>query len=113
MAKEFTVTHKPKDWKSFIQNDNNKTQLLQLLLDQWKTDRYAPALQGRFVYYVHGETCHRLTSHDGNSVDVFSTDALSSSQEEADTRIVLHCMHVRDTEPDNTTILVSPQTWMF
>ena len=54
-----------------------------------------------------------LTSHDGNSVDVFSIDALSSSQEEADTRIVLHCMHVRDTEPDNTTILVSPQTWMF
>ena len=56
-------TRTPKDWKSFMQNDDNKTQLLHLLLDQWKADRYAPALQGRFVYYVLGETCHRLTSH--------------------------------------------------
>ena len=68
-----------------MQNDDYKIQLLQLLLDQWKTDRYAPALQGRFVYYVLRETCQRLTNHDGNSVNVFSTDALSSLQEEADT----------------------------
>ena len=67
-----------------MQNDDYKTQLLQLLLDQWKTDRYVPLLQGRFVYYVLGETCHRLTNHDGNSEDVFSTDALSSSQEVTD-----------------------------
>ena len=28
------------DWKSFMNNDRNKTQLISLLLDQWKTDKY-------------------------------------------------------------------------
>ena len=89
-----------------MQNDDNKTQLLQLLLDQWKTDRYTPALQGRFVYYVLGEMCHRLTSHDGNSVACFQQIPFPRHNEEADTRIILHCMHMRDTEPGNTIILV-------
>lgn len=104
-------TRTPKDWKGFMGNDDNKTQLLQLLFDQWKTEKYAKALEGRFVYYVLGEMCYRLTSHDGEIVDVFPDNALFSSQEEADTRIILHCMHIRDTEPDKTTILVrSPDT---
>lgn len=92
-------------------NDDNKTQLLKLLLDQWKTTKYAPALHGRFFHFVLGEICYRLTSPDGKTVEVFQVDSLSSTQEEADTRIILHCIHVRDTEPDNTTILVrSPDT---
>ena len=53
--------------------------------------------------------CYHLTSLDGQTVEVVSIDALFSSQEEAD--IILHCLHVRDTEPEDTTIVVRfPET---
>lgn len=104
-------TKTPKDWKSFMANDENKSQLLHLLFNQWKTDKYAEKLRGRHIYYVLGERCYNLTSQDGISVEVFPEETLFSSQEEADTRIILHCIHIRDNEPESLTIIVrSPDT---
>ena len=72
---------------------------------------YASSLQGRFLYFVCGSSCYRLTSHDGENVQAFNVEALQSTQEEADTRIILHCLHVKDTEAENTKIVVrSPDT---
>ena len=34
-------TKKPTDWKEFLSNDNNKQQLIQLLLDVWTKDSFA------------------------------------------------------------------------
>ena len=40
------------DWKSFMSNDRNKTQLISLLLDQWKTDKYATRRVDRILSHV-------------------------------------------------------------
>ena len=43
-------TKTPRDWKCFMGNDKNKTQLIKLLLEQWKTDKYAAKLVDRSIY---------------------------------------------------------------
>ena len=61
-------TKTPRDWKGFMGNDKNKTQLIKLLFDQWKTDKYATRLVDRSIYYVLEENVFRLTCKDGMSV---------------------------------------------
>ena len=82
------------DWNNFMTNDKNKIQLINLLLEQWKTEKYASKLVDRTIYYVCAEKVYRLTSEDGTSVSANLEESLCSSQEEADTRIILHCLDV-------------------
>ncbi|MES9950704.1 MAG: hypothetical protein ABW118_17235 [Candidatus Thiodiazotropha sp.] len=104
-------TKAPKDWKGFMSNDENKTQLIKLLFSEWQKASYAKKLKGRNLYFAMGNECYHLTSTDGNAVEVRSVDALATSQEEADTRIILHCMHICETAPTTTHIIIrSPDT---
>ena len=45
-------TKTPRDWKSFMSNDDNKTQLIKLLLSEWKKPKYAERLHGRQLFFV-------------------------------------------------------------
>ena len=72
-------TKTPRDWKGFMGNDKNKTQLIKLLFDQWKTDKYATRLVDRSIYYVLEENVFRLTCEDGMSVSALPEEALFSS----------------------------------
>ena len=104
-------TKNPRDWKGFMGNDKNKTQLIKLLLEQWKTDKYAAKLVDRSIYYVIGEHVYRLTCDDGMTVSAYPEEELFSSQEEADTRIVLHCLNISISLPEAGSIIVrSPDT---
>ena len=41
-------------------------------------------------------------------------EELNSTQEEADTKIILHCLHIAATSPETSTIIVrSPDTDVF
>ena len=52
-----------------------------------------------------------LTSSDGKHTEATEVVELRSSQEEADTRIVLHCKHIAaKLSPDSTTVVRSPDT---
>ena len=53
-------TKTPRDWKGFMGYDKNKTQLIKLLLEQWKTEKYAAKLVDRSIYYVIGEHVYVL-----------------------------------------------------
>ena len=107
-------TKLPRDFKAFMLNASNKTQLLRFLLSEWQTDRYAVRLRGKSLYFVCEERCVCLTSINGLTTDCQEIECLYSDQEEADTRIVLHCMFVAANElaiPSNTSIVVrSPDT---
>lgn len=107
-------TKTPRDWKGFMSNDDNKTQLIKLLLDEWQKDAYAEKLIGRKVIFVCGEECFCLSSVDGETVTKEPQEELFSSQEEADTRIILHCLQISQNSSDNTHIVVrSPDTDVF
>ena len=70
------------------------------------SQRYAKRLHGRDIYFAISEQCYHLTSTDAETVEVSTVDALATSQEEADTRIILHCMHICETVPSATHIIV-------
>ena len=53
------------DWKSFMSNDENKTQFIQLLLKMWSSDNYALRLQGRQLIVMCENKADLLTSEDG------------------------------------------------
>ena len=93
-------------------NDKNKTQLIKLLLEQWKTDKYAAKLVDRSTYYVIGEHVYRLICDDGMTVSAYPDEELFSSQEVSqDTRIVLHCLNISISLPEAGSIIVrSPDT---
>jgi len=87
-------------------NANNKTQLIRLLLSQWQTDKYATRLVGWLIYFVCKENCVCLTSRDGLTTSTTPTYCLNSKQEEADTRIVLHCLHAKESSMSDTVVVV-------
>ena len=101
-------TKLPRDFKAFLQNSNNKRQLIKLFLVEWR--KYTRYLQGRTVYFVDEEDCWMLTS-DGHAVTCTLASDLCSDHEEADTRVILHCIHASRMSEQTTPIVVrSPDT---
>ena len=69
---------------------------------------------GRKIFIVCEKTCLLLTSSDGKHTDANEVVELQSSQEEADTRIVLHCKRMAaELSPDSTIVIRSPDTDVF
>ena len=90
-------------------NADNKMQLIRFLLAEWQLPEYAQRLCSRTVFCVCEETCYSLHSDDGCSVD-----CLCSSQEEADTRIILHCLFAAQSlSGDGIIVVRSPDTDVF
>jgi len=66
------------------------------------------------VFFVCEEQCILLQSEDGKRVSSTEIRSLFSSQEEADTRIILHCMYASNKAASDVKIIVrSPDTDVF
>ncbi|CAL8359722.1 unnamed protein product [Gadus morhua 'NCC'] len=87
------LMRKPTDFKLFLANDENKTQLCKLLLEVWGSKTYASRLEkcGTAVVVVEGKA-YQLKSSGGN-VTTCEIAQLESTQEETDTRIVLYLLY--------------------
>ena len=107
-------TRLPRDFKSFLHNSENKRQLTRFLLTQWQSPQYAPKLRGRSIFFVCENECYILHSEDGLTVTMTPALELFSDQEEADSRIVLHCLFEAQKSTSNSSIVVhSPDTDVF
>ena len=98
-------------WKEFLKNEDNKKEFINFILNEWQTDTYAQLLHNREVYFA----CFFLTSVDGKVTDSRAMTNLSSSQEEADTLIILHGIYAsKEAENEELDIIVrSPDTDIF
>ena len=63
-----TATKKPKDWKEFLSNDDNKDQLTKQLLKEWQKDEYASDLHNRQIILICDRNAQHLTSEDGITI---------------------------------------------
>lgn len=79
-----------KQWRKFLNEVKNKTSLIKFLSEVWKTKEYSERLQfeGKVLYVTSEKECWKITSERNDQVPEFS-----SSQEEADTRLLLHASH--------------------
>ena len=105
-------TQRPADFKAFLLNDENKTQLFDLMLRVWSSDCAASHLQSRKVMLVVQGRVFCLTSPDGLTVEHSELHSLESNQEETDTRIVLYIAHAQ-AEGYDRVVIRSPDSDVF
>jgi hypothetical protein len=86
-------TKKPPDWKTFLANEENKKQLIELFCRVWSTDNFAPKLLGKNVITVSDGHALHITSYDGTSVCRTENKSIESTQEETDSRVVFSCFY--------------------
>ena len=67
----------PSDFKDFLSNEENKTDLYNLILKEWTTTKYAEKIQGRRVIWG-GEVTYELAI-DGRKVNCVSVEELLSN----------------------------------
>ena len=75
-------------WRKFLCSADNKSSLIKFLVEQWKQPDHRKKLNGKTMYVTCEETCWHIS--DDACVDV---PELLSTQEEADTRLMLHALH--------------------
>lgn len=81
--------HPVKNWKRFLSNNNNKSELISFLWNEWRNPTFTEKLRNKVIFLTCNEECCKLSSTSA----VENVSALHSSQEEADTRLVLHAFH--------------------
>ena len=92
----------PRNFSQFLQNGNNKTRLIELVLSTLlqEKDEILHSLKSEKIYFSADGKCHYITKHENSVVN-----ELSSNQEEADTKICLHAKHALGTENDGHVII--------
>ena len=107
------ATKVPNNFHQFLCSDSNKKQLIRLLLSEWSSDKYAPHLKSRKIFFVCEESCYSISSQDGINTDCQPIMNLESSQEEADTRIVLHIDFLLQSNSNSNIVVRSTDTDVF
>lgn len=102
-----TASQLIRQWRKFLSQLNNKTNLIRFLVTEWKNRQYTERLHGKVMYATCDNRCWKITEED--SVEVLE---LSSCQEEADTRLLLHAAHASQ-EGYEAVVINSEDTDVF
>ena len=97
----------PRNWKLFMKNGANKEELMQFLFNHWKSAECAQLLQGGCVVITVRDMAYLLKAN-GDHVAYEEVPNLRSTQEEADTRMLLHAYHA--SEDYSAVVIRSPDT---
>ena len=84
----FVVCHKIQWWRRLLRSSASKTALIKFLCQAWRNDPYPEKLGSKVLFIPCGKQCFKVIK-DGSEV----VDELATSQEEADTRTLLHAKH--------------------
>ena len=79
--------HNIQQWTRFLRSSCTKSSLIKFVLEQWKLPKYREKPHDKSLY-VTCEVCYKMTKDDWVEVT-----ELRSTQEEADTRVLLHALH--------------------
>ena len=95
----------PRNFSDFLTNGENKRHLIILMEEYIKENRLEVlnALQCSELYISTENNCSKLTLFAATT-----ENALSSNQEEADTKVALHCNHATECYPEKKVIVRSP-----
>ena len=99
--------HKIKKWRNFLSEADNKTRLIEFIVSDWKSASKRQLIQDKVLIVTSGTKCWKITGEGSSEVE-----ELESSQEEADTRLLLHAKHAADSGY-RTVIVVSEDTDVF
>ena len=101
------------NWKLFLSNDENKTSLINFLQNEWEKDHYSSKLENKEVYFVNEERCVVITRENDGTTNSRPVPDLFSSHEEADTRIIFHCVYASKQTNTRRIVVRSQDTDVF
>ena len=76
---------------------------------EWAKERFASHLNGHQLHVCDGSQCYGLFAESNEAVVRSVVPKLESTQEEADTRLLLHCAHAA-RQGHQTIVIKSPDT---
>ena len=96
------VSRLPRNFNDFLKNGDNKTRLIELILDVLvqRRNEVLEILKTDELYYSMDNKCYLITNQ-----GVETVEDLSSNQEEADTKVVFHASHAVNAQPNKTVIV--------
>ena len=101
-CKNMVEGHIVQQWRKVLNSADNKTQLICFLTNTSKQPTYRNKLQGKEMFVTCEEKCFRITTS-----GVTEVQSLESTQEEADTRLLLHAAHT--SEAGYQSIIISSE----
>ena len=104
-------TRRPENWKEFLSNDDNKTQLIELLLRVWCAEENLAKIETKKIILVCKGKAYELMSDDGKVTPTEIT-SLDSTQEETDSRVILYASYAQE-EGYKYVRIRSPDTDIF
>ena len=94
----------PRNFSDFLKNGENKKRLIILMRDRIIENKVKALVNCGELYFSTDNDCRRIT----RSLSVREESLVSSNQEEADTKLVLHSLHVPNESPRKKVIVRSP-----
>ena len=92
--------HRIQQWRRLLSCGISKTKLISFIVDKWKEPHNRKKLHEKVLYVTCGDLCYRISLD-----EITEEDNLRTSQEEADTRIILHAKHA--APPMSSIIIVA------
>lgn len=105
--KSLSAGHSVKQWRRFLTDPENKSNLIAFIVDEWQTDNVKSIIASKQIFVTCGHICWNICSNGSTTVE-----SLRSTQEEADTRMILHVKHASE-KGFKTVIVVSEDTDVF
>ena len=95
----------PRNFYDFLKNGDNRTRLIELIKEEFvkHSHDYLQLLSSEVIYFSIDGLCLQIKQE-----RVIEASQLSSNQEEADTKVLLHANHVLHENIDQNVVLRSP-----
>lgn len=100
----------PKQWSQFLACGENKENLLEFLFTRWCKSA-GKLMEDLTLIVGHRGECHALKKETDKQLEITPIHNLYTTQEEADTRLFLHCKHAADYS--SHVVVSSPDTDVF
>ena len=95
----------PQNLANFLKNGENKTRLIEIVKEELAANKETllQKLQCRRIMFSMDQLCYEITTS-----GVAVVEQLSSNQEEADTKLLLHAAHSLSENADGSVVVRSP-----
>ena len=97
----------PRSFNEFLKNGENKRRMISLMVNVLVENRLRAIemLQCTKIFISTENSCMKLTEF-----EAIEEDELASNQEEADTKLTLHCLHALTQHPSEKVVVRSPSS---
>jgi len=103
--KNIASGHKIQQWRKLLSSPSNKTSLTKFLVEDWKGSKQRQKLKDKVLHVTCEQFCFKITQEQWDEAK-----ELESSQEEADTRLLLHALHAAESGKYKAIVITAEDT---